>query len=164
MKEIWKPVIGYEGLYEVSNLGRVKGLKTGKILQPIKNGYGYLRVTLFKDGKLKKFLVHRLVYEAFNREIPPGVEVNHINDKDKTDNRLCNLNLMTHKENVEYSQAIPLIAYDKSGNFVQEFKSLTEASNWLEKPKAHTNICKNLKGRIPSAYGYVWKYKNPELV
>lgn len=162
MKEIWKPVIGYEGLYEVSNLGNVKSLIRRKILKPIKNGCGYLKVELCKEGKRKKIYVHRLVYSAFNGDIPTGLEVNHINDKEKTDNRLCNLNLMSHKENVEYSQAIPLIAYDKSGNFVQEFKSLTEAANWLENPKAHSNICKNLKGRIPSAYGYVWKYKNPD--
>lgn len=162
MKETFKAVPGYEGLYEVSDLGNVKGMKTGKILKPSTNQDGYLHVNLCKDGKRKMFRVHRLVYAAFNEEIPLGLEVNHINKK-RYDNRLSNLNLMTHKENVEYSKAISIIAFDKSGNFVQEFNSLCEASEWLSNSEAHKNICKNLKGRLRSAYGYVWKYKNPEL-
>lgn len=162
MKETFKAVPGYEGLYEVSDLGKVKSLKTGKILKLGKYHSGYLCVTLCKDGKHKKFLVHRLVYAAFNGEIPPGLEVNHINDKDKTDNRLCNLNLMTHQENTEYSQAVPIIAFDKAGNFIKEFKSLHEAAEWLGKSGA-SNICSTLKGQRRSAYGYVWKYKNPEF-
>lgn len=168
MKETWKPAAGYEGLYEVSDLGRIKGLKRGKILKTVKQNNGYLQVGLYKNGKRKVFLVHRLVYSAFNGEIPPGLEVNHINDKDKTDNRLCNLNLMTHKENCDWGArnqkiAKPVIAYNKSGNFVREFKSLTEAANWLNIPKAFSNIGNCLKGRISSAYGFIWKYKNPEL-
>lgn len=164
--EIWKPVLNYEGLYEVSNLGRVKSLISGKVLKFTKQRNGYLQVGLCKDKKQKKFLVHRLVYMAFNGEIPAGLEVNHINDKDKTDNRLCNLNLMTHKENLDWGMRTektykPVIAYDKkTGEFFQEFKSLTEAALLFEKPGAQAPICNCLKGRIPSAYGYVWRYKN----
>lgn len=163
--EIWKPVLNYEGLYEVSNFGRVKSLISGKILKLTKQRNGYLQVGLCKDRKQKKFLVHRLVYMAFNGEIPAGLEVNHINDKDKTDNRLCNLNLMTHKENLDWGMRTektykPVIAYDKFGNLIQEFKSLRKAAIWLGKSKADSHICNNLKGRIPSAYGYIWRYKN----
>lgn len=158
--EIWKPIAGYEELYEVSNMGRVKSLKSKVILKPSLTKKGYLRVELYKDGKSKKFLVHCLVYRTFNGEIPAGLQVNHINEV-KSDNRLTNLNIMTNQENCEYSKAISIIACDKQGNFVHEFKSLAEAAEWLDNPKAHTtNICKNLKGRIPSAYGYIWKYKD----
>lgn len=166
--EIWKPVLNYEGLYEVSNFGRVKSLISGKILKPRKRNDGYLSVVLCENGKTKMFYVHRLVYSAFNGEIPAGLQVNHINDKDKTDNRLCNLNLMTPKENTNWGTGIqrraekqskPVIAFDKSGNLVQEFKSLTEAANWLGK-KCMNNICSCLKGHIHSAYSYVWRYKN----
>lgn len=171
MKETFKAVPGYEGLYEVSNLGNVKGMKTGKILKPGKTIHGYLHVTLCKDGKTKCLSIHRLVWRAFNGEIPPGLEVNHINEE-KTDNRLCNLNLMTHKENNKWGTRIermieskkkPVIAFDKVGNFVKEFKSLQEAADWLGKPGGDSNICYNLIGKCRSAYGYVWKYKNPEL-
>lgn len=161
--EIWKPIAGYEGLYEVSNMGRVKSLPRrgtkGKILIPQKSGSGYLQVNLSKAGICKSYFVHCLVWKAFNGEVPAGLEVNHIS-KNKFDNRLENFELMTHKENTEYSLAKAVLAYDKSGNYVQEFKSLREASEWLGKPEAHKNICGNLKGRYRSAYGYIWKYKD----
>lgn len=168
MKETWKPVPGYEGLYEVSDLGRVKGLKRGKIRKLNKSKNGYLLIILCKDGKTKGYPVHRLVYSAFNGEIPEGFEVNHIKE-DKTNNRLCNLNLMTSKENTNWGTGIQrrakshskaIIAFDKDENFVREFTSLVEASEWLGKPEAHKAICSCLKGRRLSAYGYVWKYKS----
>ena len=100
MKEIWKDIRGYEGLYRVSNLGRVISLERidsrGRIwperLIYIGNDYskGYLVVKLCKDGKQKAYKVHRLVADAFipNPENLP--QVNHINE-DKTDNRAENL-------------------------------------------------------------------------
>lgn len=103
MKEIWKDVLEYEGLYQVSNLGRVRSLynRNIKILKAQKNKNGYLHLGLKKDGKVKNFLVHCLVWEVFKGKKPEGYEVNHINE-DKTDNRLCNLNLMTRKENCNH--------------------------------------------------------------
>lgn len=169
MKDItenWKPVPGYEGLYEVSDLGRIKGLKRG-IRKLNKAKSGYLLIILCKNGKVKGFSVHSLVYRAFNGEIPPGYEVNHINEI-KTDNRPFNLNLLTPKENTNYGTCIkrraekhskPINAYDKkTGNFVQRFRSQIEASEWLKKPNAHKAICTCLKGHRLSAYGYIWKY------
>ena len=93
IKEIWMPIFGCEG-YEVSKIGSVRSLDylhTGKakILKPQKTHNGYLQVYLYKDGKLKGFKVHRLVWEAFNGPIPEGMQVNHLNE-DKTDNRLEN--------------------------------------------------------------------------
>lgn len=103
--EIWKDVQGYEGLYQVSNLGRVKSLIRGyywqkeRILKPRKNHDGYLRFTLCKDGKTKTFYIHRLVAVAFipNPENKP--QIDHINAI-KTDNTVNNLRWVTAKENV----------------------------------------------------------------
>lgn len=114
MKEIWKDVLDYEGLYLVSNFGRVKSLIKGIILKPGFKGRGYLCVNLCKDGKLKNFLVHRLVVEAFQGKIPEGLVVNHLNEI-KTDNRLENLEICTHKENLNYGTSRARISASKKG-------------------------------------------------
>jgi hypothetical protein len=104
--EIWKDVIGYSGLYQVSNLGRVKCLerngvkKGGNILSPSNNGYGYLKVVLCNKKKITKY-VHILVAESFlgykaNKGI---INVDHINEV-KTDNRLENLQILSHRDNL----------------------------------------------------------------
>ena len=102
--EKWKPIDGFEGLYEISNLGRVKSLNYGKekILKPQNNGKGgYLYVELWKNGKGKKFRVHRLVASAFLPN-PEGFEqVNHINE-DKTNNIVSNLEFCDAKYNNNY--------------------------------------------------------------
>ena len=109
--EIWKPVKNYEGLYEVSNLGRVKSLGNGKsrnsnyskerILKAKNSGNGYLQVVLSKDGKSKNYLVHRLVAQAFV-ENPKGYnEVNHKNEV-KSDNRADNLEFCNRAYNNNY--------------------------------------------------------------
>ena len=103
MEEVWKPIKDYEGLYEVSSLGRVRILnyrKTGKgkILKNIECSNGYLTVGLRKNGKRKFLKVHRLVAEAFipNPEGKPCID--HINTI-KNDNRIENLRWVTHEEN-----------------------------------------------------------------
>lgn len=102
-EEIWKPIKDYEGLYEISSLGRVKSLnynRTGKkkILKNMKNSNGYLVVSLTKFGKQKNYLIHRLVAEAFipNPEGKPHID--HINTI-KNDNSIENLRWVTNKEN-----------------------------------------------------------------
>lgn len=101
--EMWKPISGYEGLYEVSNFGRVKSLKFGKekILTP-GNYKGYLSVQLCKDGKRKMMRVHRLVAEAFIPNPNKLETVNH-KDEDKTNNSANNLEWMSSVDNVAYS-------------------------------------------------------------
>lgn len=114
MNEIWKDIPGYEGLYQVSNLGNVKSLsriikhakggnKTTKerMLKPGVNKSGYCRVVLFKDSLDKTFPVHQLVAMGFLGHIPCGHEsvVDHINNNSK-DNRVENLQVITHRENV----------------------------------------------------------------
>lgn len=102
MKEIFKPIPGYEHGYEVSNLGRVKSLKRGKekLLKPGLISGGYYHVILFKDGKGKTHKVHRLVMLAFIGE--SDLDVNHINGI-KTDNRLENLEYCTASENTQHA-------------------------------------------------------------
>lgn len=118
-EEIWRDIPGYEGLYQASNLGRVRSLdrfeeflnnngkistrhRKGRILRP---RHGRAQVTFAKDGVLSYPIVSRIVYSAFNGPIPEGMQVNHINE-DFSDNRLENLNLMTPKENTNWGTGI----------------------------------------------------------
>jgi hypothetical protein len=100
--EIWLPVNGYEGIYSVSNLGRVMNSKTRRILKPAKLSHGYCNVSLRKNNKTKHFRVHRLVAMAF---LPNPFSKESINHKDfnKENNSLSNLEWCTQKDNVRYS-------------------------------------------------------------
>lgn len=104
-QERWKDVDGYDGMYQVSDLGRVRSLKYGKVrvLKQSKVGMGYLRVSLYKDNNEKYFPVHRLVAQAFipNDNIFNN-EINHINEC-KTDNRASNLEWCDRRYNTTYN-------------------------------------------------------------
>lgn len=103
-KEEWRDVVGWEGLYQVSSLGRVKrvapGKKTypGKILKPQKSTVGYPWVNLTKNGKHVSLFIHRIVATAFLERGVGKTEVNHKNG-DRTDCRLSNLEWVTKSEN-----------------------------------------------------------------
>jgi hypothetical protein len=96
---IWKDVVGYEGLYLVSDSGLVKSLITGKILKPSSHNFGYLHVNLYLDKKAKSWLVQHLVAFAFLGERPVGMMVCH-NDGDPANNRLSNLRYGTQSSNM----------------------------------------------------------------
>lgn len=116
IEEIWKDIKGYEGLYQISNLGRVKSLERRVPFGDSYRSYpekiksqeiikGYKRVNLYKKGKLKKFLVHRLVASSFINEQDGSMQVNHINGV-TTDNRLDNLEWTTIKENANHKTTV----------------------------------------------------------
>lgn len=108
-EEIWKDIPNYEGLYQVSNLGRVKSFKRGKekILKPRLDRVGYYHVGLCEGGERKSNLVHRLVMLAFVGE--SDLQVNHKNGA-KSDNRLENLEYCTSSENTQHAYDTGLMA------------------------------------------------------
>lgn len=99
MEEEWRTVVGFED-YEVSSLGRVRSLKSGKVeyRKCQKNKYGYIRVGLWNNGKMKNCQVHRLVYTSFVGDIDDGLQIDHI-DGDKSNNKLTNLRAVSPKVN-----------------------------------------------------------------
>ena len=114
IEEIWRPIEGYEGLYEVSNTGQVRSLDRyvkysngrihlhkGKVLSPIKDKDGYLQVSLYYNRKMYKKYVHRIVAEAFLPNPDNLPEVNH-KDEDKTNNNVTNLEWCDRKYNLSY--------------------------------------------------------------
>lgn len=121
--EIWKPIKKYEGLYEISSLGRVKSLNynhTGKskILKPALRG-GYLAVSLFKNNNLKTFPIHRLVAIAFIPNPNNFSQVNHKNEQ-KTQNYVTNLEWCTQKYNVNYGTRSKRVSETMKGKFAGE--------------------------------------------
>lgn len=104
------PIKGYEGFYEIEDDGSVYSLdrhdghiyRKGKKLKNEVTKNGYCRITLSKGGKVKRFLLHRLVYECFKGEIPKGLHIHHINEQ-KQDNSIQNLLACTARENNHYS-------------------------------------------------------------
>lgn len=186
--EIWKEIKGYPN-YMVSNMGNVKSLeridnnnhpRKEKIIAPIidnRKGKGYYRVTLCKNGKQKRFQVHRLVYETFVGKIPEGMQCNHINEM-KECNRLDNLSLMSPKENANWGtrneriaekakgrklteeairkrsekRAKPVLQIDKNTNeVIAEFPSIIEVERQLGYSQGNISACCN--------GGYFWKGK-----
>ena len=184
--EIWKPVVGYEGLYEVSNLGKVKAIKwhrgeEEKEMRPYTTYKGYLRLRLTKNGKGKQFQIHRLVAEAFipNPENKPYID--HINT-DRTDNTVwlnedgsinyekTNLRWATNKENCNnpiskqnYSKsnkgktAVPILQFDKNMNFIKKWESMADAETSLGIKSRLSEYCGNKYGR-KTAGGFIWRY------
>lgn len=158
--EEWRDIAGYEGLYQVSNLGRVRSLnyrqtKRRKILKSLNKEYK--SVGLYKDNKSKMLAIHRLVAEAFIPNIDNLPCVNHI-DKDKHNNNANNLEWCTCQYNTQYSKAIPVIQYDLQDNYIQEFVSSAEAQRKTKIGRNH--ICECCKGKRKTAGGYVWRYKD----
>ena len=174
--ENWKSIAGYEGLYEVSDLGRVKSLgnnktRKDKILKPVNSTCGYLQVSLCKDGHMKQTLVHRLVAEAF---IPNPNNLATVNHKDevKTNNTVGNLEWMSQKDNNNYGTHNKRVAearlnhpafskkvqmFDKStGELLATFPSTREAERVTGINNSSISQCCN--GKLKSAGGYVWRY------
>ena len=161
MAEQWKDICGYEGLYQVSTSGKIKGLKrhyaTEKIRKPIKGNHGYLQVMLSKDGERKTFLVHRLVAEAFIQNPNGFAFVNH-KDQNRHNNEAENLEWCNAQYNTDYSVSKCVSQYDKLGNLVRVWKSTKEVERKLGISNGNISGC--CRGKLKTAGGYVWRYND----
>ena len=175
MEEIWKPVVGYEKFYEVSNKGRIKSLprmvhaghgvyyeKKGRIRKPVLNkGNGYYM--LFLAGKFNKkcVYVHRVVAQAFC-ENPKNLEiVNHINEV-KTDNRAENLEWCSKEYNNSFNgkdqrSCKPIIKISMGEEYIATWNGAREAAKKLG--IEYKNISAVCRGKRDSAGGYKWRFK-----
>ena len=172
-KEIWKDIEGFEGKYQISNMGRVKSLERidnnnhpvkEKIMKSVKDSGGYLQVKLYKDGKYKSYLIHRLVASAFIPNPNNFFEVNHI-DENKTDNRVDNLEWCDSKYNMNYGTRTKrasascrktILQFTKDGKLVRKWDSATQVERELG--FHNSGICMCCKGKQKTCGGYRWKY------
>ena len=168
MKEEFRDIAGYEGLYEVSNLGNVKSLnkRKGRILKPSKEKTDYLRVCLSKQGVEKKYLVHRLVAQAFIDNPNNLTEINH-KDEDKQNNRVDNLEWCNRCYNINYGTRNQKVG-ESNTNHPNESKqvlcletgkiypSTMEVQRQLGFAQGHISSACN--GKLKQAYGYTWRY------
>lgn len=166
--EIWKDIEGYPN-YMVSNMGRVKSLnynRTGKekIMKGGKDNNDYLFIILSKKGKVKKYLVHRLVAQVFIPNPNNFSEVNH-KDEDKQNNcvenlewcsREYNINYGTHNKRVAKTLSKPILQFTKNGEFIRKWDSATQVEKELG--IYHSSITKCLKGKQKTSGEYIWMY------
>lgn len=186
IKEIWKDVVGYEGLYQVSNFGRVKSVgffvkgtlfKRDRILKPHKNSHGYLQVDLRVNCIRKRYSVHRLVGFSFIPNPDNKPFINHW-DANPENNHVSNLEWCTRSENSKHpylhlgrvnalkgrigitckvTKSI-IIQYSHDNKKVAEFYGVMEASR--KTGIDYSRICKASKGLAISAGGYMWGRRN----
>lgn len=173
MKEIWKDIPEYEGLYQVSNYGNVKSLSKTIIrsngykqtfkerkLKPRLSKNGYLTVMLFKNKEGKTKAIHKLVAKTFILNNKNKRCVNH-KDENKLNNCVDNLEWCSYKYNNNYgtkneSKKVKVNQYDLEDNFIKTWDCISRVEKQLK--INHRNICLCCKNKRKSAGGYKWKY------
>ena len=177
MDEIWKDVVGYEGLYQVSNLGRVKSLprriivgwadyvSKEKILSQANHRQGYKFVCFHRNGKQKTYKVHRLVAEAFISNPNNYKCINHKNEN-PSNNNVDNLEWCNHSYNNNYGTRNERVRnatckiveqYTKDGQYIRDWNGTREIQRVLG--IRCSNISGACLGKRKTAGGFVWKYK-----
>lgn len=177
MFENWKDVVGYEGLYQVSDKGNVKSLKSNspKLLKQSPTNCGYMKVQLYQNGKGKMLYVHRLVAKAFLPNPQQKEEINHL-DGNKANNVLSNLEWTSRSENQLHAINIGLresspmtgrygalnhnskaiIQKDLNGNIIAKWDSIASAARSISCSPSQISNC--LCGRKKTAKGFLWEY------
>ncbi len=175
MKEIWKPLINWEGIYEVSNMGNVRSVDRyvvqrnykrfckGQNIKITKHKSGYGIVTLRNSGIQKVSKVHQLIMNTFNpNKTGKKLEINHI-DGNTMNNRLDNLEWCTHQENLQHASKHKLLSvykpinqYDLQGNFIKKWDSMKEAREYYNFGINSLNRACKSKSGIHN--GFIWRY------
>ena len=166
--ETFVKIDGFEN-YEVSNLGKVRNMKSGRVLKPRLHKNGYLMHGLYENNKQKQLYLHRIIATAFmdNPEAKP--QVNHI-DENKLNNDLSNLEWCTEKENIihgtrtkraseKLSQKV--IQLDLNDNILSVFKSMRKAERETGVSRSSIGRCCN--GERKSAGGFKWRKENERI-
>lgn len=157
--------------YDVYPDGRIWSYKTKKFLKPATTKKGYQQVVLYdNEGKPKMYLVHRVIFEAVTSEpIPKGYEINHISE-DKTENFFDNLELVSHKQNINFGTCVERRAKaqtnGKRSKQVGAFKNDELIMTFLSTREAGRNgfdqgaVSRCCNGKLPHYKGFEWKYLN----
>ena len=182
-EEVWKDVIGFEGIYKVSNVGRLMRYKNSvnmpdrNILKGEVTVFGYRQYKLSLDGMSRRMKAHRLVAQSFIPNPDNKPQVNH-KDGNKLNNRVDNLEWATSQENNQHAldtglrevdmkqvramhktmakkQQKKVAQYDLNGNFIKTYNSLKDTAKDF---KTSTNIGRVCRGLGNTAYGYKWEY------
>ena len=158
--------------YQVSESGLIQNMNTGRILKAVKDNRGYCSVYLSINGKEQRYLIHRLVADAF---IPNPDNLPIINHKDEnpSNNNVDNLEWCNHSYNTTYGTcqerrklkitnhknlSKPVNQFSISGEFIKQYPSAMEVKRQTGFDNSHVSQCCN--GRLEQAYGYIWKYVN----
>lgn len=164
-EEEWKDIEGYEGIYKISSMGRVRNNRN-MILSPNESQHGYLKVNLHKEGKIVTRHIHRLVAIAFVNNPCGYTEINHI-DENKHNNNCCNLEWVSRLYNTNYGDRPRKIGryaktnggntiyqYDRNNVLISEFRSIREAERI-------TGFCRQIISKHlntgVSYKGFLWK-------
>lgn len=179
--EIWKPIKGYEGLYEISSFGQIKRLEAEifgnwgqkkiwkeKILKKSHDKDGYETICLCKDGKRKTYKVHRLVANAFIKNPFNFYQINH-KDENKTNNNVGNLEWCDNKYNANFGtrnyrisnkKSKSILQFDLNNNLIKKWNNAKEICNELK--FNYWYILSACRGKYKSAYNYIWTYNKGE--
>lgn len=184
MNEIWQPIENWEGLYQISNMGRIRSLdrmvksrgnsyrlQKGKVLKTGTSKDGYLQVTLSQSNKCKHAFIHRLVAQAFIPNPYHYPEVNH-KDENKSNNCVSNLEWCNRKYNVNYGTCLkrtfkatlngkcskPVVQLTINDELIQKWPSMMEVERTLGINSGSISRC--CRGKQKTAHGYRWKYVN----